>query len=118
LLTQIAAFNPKNSFEAFKVESLVELAKSYPDDFDSTQMKDLHRELNFFIDNVRADERFSSLISISVLAKLMVDTTKHMTFSFGLSASQACIGSSNHHCISGEVLFSNENCEDDVEKSY
>jgi hypothetical protein len=36
--------------------------------------------LTFFIDNVRADERFSSLISISVLAKLMVDTTKHMAF--------------------------------------
>jgi hypothetical protein len=67
--------------------------------------------LTFFIDNVRADERFSSLISISVLAKLMVDTTKHM-------ACQACIGYSNRHCISGEVLFSNENCEDDVEKSY
>ena len=31
LLTQIAAFNPKNSFEAFKFESLMELAKSYPD---------------------------------------------------------------------------------------
>ena len=28
LLTQIAAFNPKNSFEAFKFESLMELAKS------------------------------------------------------------------------------------------
>ena len=37
LLTRIAAFNPKNSFEAFKVESLMELAKSYPDDFNSTQ---------------------------------------------------------------------------------
>jgi hypothetical protein len=80
LLTQIAAFNPKNSFEAFKVESLIELAKSYPDDFDSTQLKDLSRELNFFIDNVRADERFSSLISISALARLMVDTTKHTSF--------------------------------------
>ena len=30
LLTQVAAFSPKNSFEAFKVESLMELAKSYP----------------------------------------------------------------------------------------
>jgi hypothetical protein len=80
LLTQIAAFNPKNSFEAFKVESLIELAKSYPDDFDSTQLKDLSRELNFFIDNVRADERFSSLISNSALARLMVDTTKHTSF--------------------------------------
>jgi hypothetical protein len=48
LLTQIAAFNPKNSFDAFKFESLMELAKSYPDDFDSTQLKDLGRELNIY----------------------------------------------------------------------
>lgn len=43
-------------------------------------LKSLSRELNFFIDNVRADERFSSLISISALARLMVDTTKHTSF--------------------------------------
>jgi hypothetical protein len=80
LLTQIAAFNPKISFEAFKVESLIELAMSYPDDFDSTQLKDLGHELTFFTDNVRADERFSSLIAISALARLMVDTTKYTSF--------------------------------------
>lgn len=80
LLTQIAAFNPNNSFEAFKFESLIELAKSYPDDFDSTQLKDLGRELNFFIYNVRADERFANLNTISELARLMVDTKKHHGF--------------------------------------
>jgi hypothetical protein len=76
----IAALNPKNSFEAFKVESLIELAKSYPDDFDSTQLKDLGSDLNFYIDNVRADERFASLSTISELARLMVDTKKHLGF--------------------------------------
>ncbi|KAG2557459.1 hypothetical protein PVAP13_8NG211002 [Panicum virgatum] len=72
LLTHIAAFNPKNSFEAFKFESLMELAKSYPDDFDSTQLRDLGRELNIYIDNVKADERFANLNTIFELAKLMV----------------------------------------------
>jgi hypothetical protein len=66
--------------EAFEVESLIELAMSYPDDFDSTQLKDLGRELTFFTDNVWADERFSSLIAISALARLMVDTTKRTSF--------------------------------------
>lgn len=80
MLTQVAAFSPKNSFEAFKLESLMDLAKSYPDDFDSTQLKDLARELNFYIDNVRADERFANLNTISELAKLMVSTTKHLGF--------------------------------------
>ncbi|XP_039811811.1 uncharacterized protein LOC120674744 [Panicum virgatum] len=80
LLTQIATFHPKNSFEAFKFESLMELAKSYPDDFDSTQLRDLGRELNIYIDNVKADERFANLNTISELAKLMVGTNKHLGF--------------------------------------
>jgi hypothetical protein len=41
LLTHISAFNPNNSFEVFKSKSLMELAKSYPDDFNSIQVKDL-----------------------------------------------------------------------------
>ena len=80
LLTQIAAFNPNNSFEAFKFESLMELAKSYPDDFDPTQLRDLGRELNIYIDNMRADERFANLNTISEVAKLMVSTKKHRVF--------------------------------------
>jgi hypothetical protein len=80
LLTHITAFNPKNSFEAFKSESLMELAKSYPDDFNSTQLKDLDRELNIYIDNMRADERFADLNTISELARLMVGTKKHLAF--------------------------------------
>jgi hypothetical protein len=59
LLTNIAAFSPKNSFDAFKRESLMELAKAYPDDFDSRDLYDLIIELNTYIDNVRADARFA-----------------------------------------------------------
>jgi hypothetical protein len=81
LLTQIAAFSPKNSFEAFKFESLMELAKSYPDDFDSTQLKNLCHEFHIYIDNVRADESFAILNTISELAKMMVATNKDEYFS-------------------------------------
>lgn len=80
LLTRMAAFCPKDSFEAFDVESLVDLAKSYPDDFDSIQLKELAHELPFYIDNVQADERFTGLKTISELGKLMVSTNKHLAF--------------------------------------
>jgi hypothetical protein len=49
LLTRMAAFSPKDSFDSFKVESLVDLAKSYLDDFDPIQLKDLADELPFYI---------------------------------------------------------------------
>jgi hypothetical protein len=80
LLTQIAPFCPKDSFDAFKVETLVDLAKSYPDDFNTIKLKDLAHDLPFYIDNVRADERFASLKTISELSQLMVSTNKHFTF--------------------------------------
>ena len=58
----------------------MDLAKSYPDYFDSSQLKDLAHELPLYIDNVRADERFAGLKTISELAKLMVSTNKHLAF--------------------------------------
>jgi len=80
LLTFMAAFSPKDSFADFKLESLLELAKLYPDDFSPDQLKDLAHKLPIYIDNVRADERFSGLNTITELAKLMVDTKKHLAF--------------------------------------
>lgn len=80
LLTHMAAFSPKDSFDSFKHDHLIELAKSYPDDFDARQLKDLDHELQIYIDNVRADERFGKLDTISQLVKLMVDTKKHLAF--------------------------------------
>ncbi|XP_039780763.1 uncharacterized protein LOC120648055 [Panicum virgatum] len=111
LLTQIASFNPKNSFDAYKFESLMELAQSYPKDFDSTQLKDLARELPIYIDNVRADERFAKFNSISELGRMMVQTTKHLSFPL-VSSTEARTCSFYCYRIDGEVLFSDENCED------
>jgi hypothetical protein len=59
----------------------MELAKSYNDDFDSTQLKDFCRELHIYIDNVRGDESFANLNTISELAKMMVATNKDHYFS-------------------------------------
>ena len=80
LLRHMAAFNPKDSFAAFNKESLVKLAEFYPDDFDSDKLDDLGHELVTYIDNMRADQRFDSLDGIADLAKLMVETNKHITF--------------------------------------
>jgi hypothetical protein len=80
MLTFMAAFSPKDSFADFKLESLLELAKLYRDDFSHDQLKDLAHKLPIYIDNVRADERFSGLNTITELAKLMVDTKKHLAF--------------------------------------
>jgi hypothetical protein len=76
----MAAFNPKDSFAAFNKENLVRLVEFYPDDFDSDKLDGLGLELVTFIDNVRVDIRFDNLNGISNLAKLMVQTNKHITF--------------------------------------
>jgi hypothetical protein len=76
----MAAFSPKDSFGDFKLESLIELAKLYPDDFKSDELKDLAHDLPIYMDNIKADERFSRLSTITELAKLIVDTKKHMAF--------------------------------------
>jgi hypothetical protein len=80
LLGHMASFSPIDSFGAFNSESLVELAKFYPDDFNSEKIDDLGHELVTYIDNVRADERFANLDGIADLGKLMVQTNKHVTF--------------------------------------
>jgi hypothetical protein len=76
----MAAFNPKDSFADFNKENLVRLAEFYSNDFDSDKLDGLDLELVTFIDNVRADIRFDNLNMISDLAKLMVQTNKHITF--------------------------------------
>ena len=80
LLIHMASFNPKNSFAAFNLESLLKLAEFYPEDFDSSKLMDLGHELRIYIDNVRADQRFANLDGIADLAKKLVDTKKHLAF--------------------------------------
>ena len=52
LLVCSAAFSPRESFRDFDVESLISLAKLYPDDFGSTNLRDLMAQLNIYIADV------------------------------------------------------------------
>jgi hypothetical protein len=58
----------------------MELAKAYPDDFDPSDLDDLIINLNLYIDNVRANARFAQVATISELGKMMVDTSKLLSF--------------------------------------
>ena len=49
LLVCSAAFNPRDSFYDFNVDSLISLAKLYPSDFDSVQLRDLNSKLFHYI---------------------------------------------------------------------
>jgi len=52
LLVCSTAFNPRDSFHDFNVDSLISLAKLYPSDFDSVQLRDLNSELFLYIGDV------------------------------------------------------------------
>ncbi|CAO2170109.1 unnamed protein product [Urochloa humidicola] len=82
LLVCSAAFNPRDSFHDFNVESLVSLAKLYPDDFnsDDLKLKDLRHQLSLYIADVRADGRFSNINTIAELSQKMVQTSKNVCY--------------------------------------
>ncbi|KAI3702819.1 hypothetical protein L6452_28571 [Arctium lappa] len=80
LLTCMAALNPRDSFCAFDPSKLLRLTEFYPDDFSSVEIMTFKHELNHYIDNVQQDQRFAYLKGISDLARVMVETRKHFTF--------------------------------------
>ena len=77
LLVCSAAFSPRDSFHDFSIENLMSLAKLYPYDFDSGNLRDLNHELGLYIYDVRDDERFSNLQTVAELSRTMVKTRKH-----------------------------------------
>ena len=74
MFTYVAAFNPKNSFDAFKFESSMELANAYPSDLIQMSQTILVLSFIFTLINVRAEARFAQLDTISELGRFMVDT--------------------------------------------
>jgi hypothetical protein len=76
LLLCSAAFNPRDSFHDFSVESLMSLAKLYPDDFNFDNLRDLRHQLCLYIADVRADDRFSNINTIGELSQKMVPQLK------------------------------------------
>jgi hypothetical protein len=79
-LTYMATLSPNNCFGDFKVESLMELDKLYPNDFSLDELKDLSHDLPIYTDNIQADERYSNLNTITELAKEMADKNKLLAF--------------------------------------
>jgi hypothetical protein len=76
----IACLNPKNSFEYFEVDKLIELAKIYAEDFGDYDCVALRDQLPTFIVDVRDDDDFSSCNDIGNLAVKMVETDRHTCY--------------------------------------
>jgi hypothetical protein len=53
------------------------LAKLYPHDFDSRDLRDLSHHLGVYISDVKDDDRFSNLQAVAELSQRMVETRKH-----------------------------------------
>jgi hypothetical protein len=80
LLRCIACLDPKNSFANYDREKLVQLAEIYDLDFSEYECRKLRTQLDYFIDDVRADPSFSNCSDLGVLAMKMVETDRHTTF--------------------------------------
>ena len=87
------------------------LAKLYPDDFSSRDLRDLSHYLGLYIADVREDNRFSNINTISKLSHRMAETRKKSLLSIGLSTFEFCAGLADCYCNSGENIFGDEDCE-------
>ncbi|XP_010484985.1 PREDICTED: uncharacterized protein LOC104763292 [Camelina sativa] len=80
LLICVASLSPIDAFSEFDHSKLLTLSKFYPDDFSSGEFISLEQELSIYIDNVRNDDIFSNLKNLGDLARLLVETRKHMSY--------------------------------------
>uniref|UniRef100_A0A8I6XDH1 Uncharacterized protein n=1 Tax=Hordeum vulgare subsp. vulgare TaxID=112509 RepID=A0A8I6XDH1_HORVV len=69
LLVWSAALSPRDSFHDFSLENLMSLAKLYPQDFDSGELRDLDKDLRLNIADVRTHDSFSNIATITELSK-------------------------------------------------
>ncbi|ESQ50414.1 hypothetical protein EUTSA_v10002288mg [Eutrema salsugineum] len=79
LLVCTSGLNPSDSFSEFDKEKLLRFAELYPEDFSRVECISLEQQLDIYIDNVREDERFAGLRNIGDLARLMIETKKHLS---------------------------------------
>ncbi|TVU25524.1 hypothetical protein EJB05_28023, partial [Eragrostis curvula] len=80
LLVCSSAFSPRDSFHEFNIENLMSLAKLYPTEFNTMNLRDLRHQLSIYIIDVREDDRFSNIETIAELSQKMVETRKHLTY--------------------------------------
>lgn len=72
--------SPRDSFNDFNLDSLMSLAKLYPKDFDSGELRDLSHHLCLYIADVQAAERFSNIETIVELSRMLIQTRKHLCY--------------------------------------
>jgi len=75
LLVCSATLDPRDQFHAFDVETLMSLAKLYPD-----ELSELSHDLCLYIADVREDARFSNMNTIGELSQRMVGLGKHRRY--------------------------------------
>lgn len=80
LLVWSAALSPRDSFHDFNLESLINLAKLYPQDFNSRELRDLDKDLRLYTANVSTDDSFSQIETITELSKKLVETRRHLIY--------------------------------------
>ncbi|KAI3513615.1 hypothetical protein L1887_20951 [Cichorium endivia] len=81
LLLCIACLCPSESFKAFDLDKIMEMATLYQEEFPTEyDLRVLEVELGNYIKDVREDERFNHLKSIGDLAQKMVEEKKHIIF--------------------------------------
>ena len=81
LLLCIACLCPSESFKAFDLDKLMEMATLYRAEFPTEHDFGVFEvELRNYIKDVQEDERFDHLKSIVDLAKKMVEVKKHIIF--------------------------------------
>ncbi|KAL6593949.1 hypothetical protein ACP70R_048850 [Stipagrostis hirtigluma subsp. patula] len=75
-----SCLNPRNSFQAFDKDKLVEFAQFYPSDFSDSDIVALDFQLQAFITDVRSDVRFREMNTMSALSVKMVETGKNAVY--------------------------------------
>lgn len=91
LLICMASLSPVDSFRAFDPVKLMRLSELYPKDFRLFDRKTLSQEVHLYIINVKDDERFHHLKDISDLARVMVETKKHIAFTLVYKLLKLCL---------------------------
>ncbi|XP_074301377.1 uncharacterized protein LOC141632761 [Silene latifolia] len=81
LLICMSCFNPSDRFSSFDISKLVELAKFYPSEFSSADLKHFEYQLGNFYEDIRHDDRFWNLKSLNELSMMLVETKKDLVHS-------------------------------------
>jgi hypothetical protein len=80
LLYWSASLRPRDSFHDFNLQSLINLAKRYPKEFDSRELRDLDKDPRLYSADVRSNVSFSNKETITELSKKMVETRRRLMY--------------------------------------